>query len=318
MSATVDLNDLATFVRVADAGSFSGAARALGVPTSTVSRAVARLEDSLGIRLLQRTTRRVSLTREGGWLRQRSRGAIGSLENAAAAVRDLQGQPQGVLRVTAPQDLGHLLVADLVRRYSQRYPAVRVEVSLSARVVDLVGEGVDIALRAGNLRDSSLIARKLGDLSGYLVAAPTYVQARGAPRRLEELEEHECVLFRGRDGAATWRLSTEPASAKSAMSAKTGKAGRVSRKRSRSVTVRGRIDGDDYGFVRAMILAGGGVGVLPHVHCVDDLREGRLVHVLPEYVARGGALYVVYPTAKNLAAKVAAFRDLAIAEFQGV
>ena len=316
MGATVDLNDMATFVRVADAGSFSGAARALGVPTSTVSRAVARLEDSLGIRLLQRTTRRVSLTREGSWLRERSHGAIGSLESAAAAVRDLQGQPQGVLRVTAPQDLGHLLVADLVRRYSQRYPAVRVEVSLSARVVDLVGEGVDIALRAGRLRDSSLIARKLGELHGYIVAAPTYVQAHGAPRRVEELADHECVLFRGRDGEATWKLSTE-ASAPSKTGG-TGKTGRASRKRTRSVTVRGRIDGDDYGFVRATVLAGGGVGVLPYIHCLDDLREGRLVHVLPEYVARGGALFVVYPTAKNLAAKVAAFRDLAIAEFQGV
>ncbi len=305
MSATIDLNDLATFVKVADAGSFSGAARRIGVPTSTVSRAVARLEDSLGVVLLQRTTRRVALTREGQWLRERSHGAIGSLVSAAEAVRDLQGQPQGVLRITAPQDIGHNIVAELIQRYSQRYPAVRIELQFSSRVVDLVAEGYDVALRAGSMRDSSLIARKLGDLRAYIVATPGYLQAHGSPRRPEDLAAHECVLFRGKDGAQVWTLTQ----------AKPGAAGRKGRAATHKVEVHGRIDSDDFGYNREFILQGGCLGMLPNLLCRDDLREGRLVNALPEYVGRDGALYLVYPATRNLSPKVKAFREIALETF---
>lgn len=302
MGAKVDLNDLATFVRVANAGSFSGAARQIGVPTSTVSRAVARLEDSLGVVLLQRTTRRVALTREGRWLRERSHGAIGSLESAAEAVRDLQGQPQGVLRIAAPQDIGHNIVAQLIQRYSQRYPAVRIELEFSGRLVDLVAEGFDVALRAGALRDSSLIARKVGDLRAYVVATPGYLQVHGSPRRPEELAAHECALFRGKDGSQVWTLTR----------AKEGAAGRKGRDSTLRVEVHGRVDSDDFGYNREFILQGGCLGMLPHLLCRDDLREGRLVNALPEYVLREGALYVIYPSTRNLSPKVKAFRELAI------
>ena len=302
MSAKIDLNDMATFVRVADAGSFSGAARQIGVPTSTVSRAVARLEDSLGIVLLQRTTRRVALTREGQWLRERSHGAIGSLESAAKAVRDLQGQPQGLLRVAAPQDIGHNIVAALIRLYSLRYPAVRVEIQFSGRLVDLVAEGFDVALRAGSLRDSSLIARKLGDLRAYVVATPGYLQAHGVPRRPEDLAAHECVLFRGVEGSQVWKLCQE----------KGGVAGRRGRAVTHKVEVHGRVGSDDFGYNREFILQGGCVGMLPNLLCRDDLREGRLINALPDYVGRGGSLHLVYPATRNLSPKVKAFRELAL------
>ena len=300
MSAKIDLNDVATFVRVADSGSFSGAAREVGVPTSTVSRAVARLEDSLGVVLFQRTTRRVALTREGAWLRERSHGAIGSLESAARAVRDLQGQPQGVLRITAPQDMGHTIVAELIRRYSLRYPAVRVELQFSGRLVDLVAEGFDVALRAGALRDSSLIARKLGELQAYVVATPGYLQAHGALRQPEDLANHECVLFRGEDGAQVWKLSQARVS---------GGKGRAATRR---VEVRGRVDSDDFGYNRAFILQGGCIGMLPNLLCRDDLRDGRLINALPDFVGRGGLLHLVYPATRNLSPKVKAFRELAL------
>src|SRR5690606_6546569 len=181
MSATIDLNDLASFVRVADAGSFSRAARSAGVPTSTMSRAVQRLEEALGVSLLQRTTRKVALTREGSFLREQSVGALGALSSATQAVIDLQDQPQGLLRIAGPPDLGHVLFAELLARFGERYPAVQLEVELSARLVDLVGEGFDVALRAGSLRDSSLVARKLTELAGLLVASPAYVQRLGLP-----------------------------------------------------------------------------------------------------------------------------------------
>jgi DNA-binding transcriptional LysR family regulator len=213
MSATIDLNDLAAFIRVADSGSFSQAARAQGVPTSTMSRAVQRLEESLGVNLLQRTTRKVALTREGSFLREQSTGALGALSSATQAVIDLQNQPQGALRIAAPPDLGHHLFAELLTRFTERYPAVQVEVELSARLVDMVGEGFDVALRAGSLRDSTLIARKLSELAGLLVAAPAYVQRFGLPSAPAELARHECVLFRARDGRTTWGLCSKTATA---------------------------------------------------------------------------------------------------------
>ncbi|MCB9568889.1 MAG: LysR family transcriptional regulator [Myxococcales bacterium] len=291
----MDLNDLATFIRVAERGSFSGAARSLGVPTSTVSRAIARLEESLSVRLLQRTTRKVSLTREGAFLRERSEGALESLSGAAKALRDLQEAPRGVLRITAPQDLGPTLVAEIVHRYVTRYPEVRVEVELSGRIVDLVGEGFDVAIRAGRLRDSSLVARKLGDLCAWLVASPSYVQANGLPRSPAELERHQHVLFRASEGEALLRLRRRGAGVK--------------------VRARGPISGDDFGFVRGAVLAGAGIGLLPSIHCDEAIREGRMVRVLPDFDAGGGALYLVYPTARHLPAKVAAFRELAIEVF---
>ncbi len=300
MNAKIDLNELAVFVRVADAGSFSAVARHLGVPTSTVSRAVARLEDSLGTVLFQRTTRRIHLTREGSWLRERSRQAIVALENAAVAVKELQGRPKGVLRIAAPQDLGHLVVAELVRRYSLRYPDVRVELRFSGRLVDLVAEGFDVALRAGSLRDSSLVARKLGELQTHVVAAPGYMQAHGPLQRPEDLVGRECILFRGDEGTQIWKLSKV----------------RPKSSRAQRVTVRGSIDSDDYGFNRELILQGGGLGMLPRVLCADDLREGRLINALPEYAGRGGSLYVVYPATRKLAPRVAALRDLALETFR--
>ncbi|MEZ4449975.1 MAG: LysR family transcriptional regulator [Nannocystaceae bacterium] len=295
MSATIDLNDLASFVRVADAGSFSQAAKGAGVPTSTMSRAVQRLEEALGVSLLQRTTRKVVLTREGAFLREQSAGALGALSGATQAVIDLQHQPQGGLRIAGPPDLGHHLFADLLNQFTERYPAVQVEVELSARVVDLVGEGFDVALRAGSLRDSTLVARKLTELASLVVASPAYAQRFGLPTAPAELARHECVLFRGKEGQATWGLCS--------------KRGHV------DVTVRGAVSADDFGLVRALALTGAGVAVVPWILCGDDVREGRLVRVLPEWELRGGALFLVLPPGRHVPAKVAAFREMAIEFF---
>lgn len=295
MSATIDLNDLAAFIRVADAGSFSRAARAAGVPTSTMSRAVQRLEEALGVGLLQRTTRKVALTREGAFLREQSAGALGALSSATKAVIDLQDQPQGLLRIAAPPDLGHVLFAELLADFSERYPAVHVEVELSARLVDLVGESFDVALRAGSLRDSSLVARKLTELAGFLVASPAYAQRLGLPAAPAELARHECVLFRARDGQATWRLCSKRGAA--------------------AVAVHGGISADDFGLVQALALAGAGVAMVPWILCREDLRAGRLVRVLPEWELRGGALFLVTPPGRHVPAKVAVFREMAVEYF---
>lgn len=186
MLATVrdfDLNDLRVFVRVVDRGGFAVAARELRVPTSTVSRTIGRLESRAGIRLLQRTSRSVRATSEGAALYASVREAITTLESHARALEPATRTPKGILRVTAPTEIGSAFLADLVVAFAERHPAVQVELSLTNRAVDLVAEGVDVAVRAAaKLDDSSLIAKKLGELEHGLYAAPRYLERRGIPR----------------------------------------------------------------------------------------------------------------------------------------
>src|SRR5690606_2997574 len=192
-----------------------------------------------------------------------------------------------------PNDLGDSFVAALVASFSERHPRVEVDVELSMRQVNLVQEGFDVALRVSDrLRDSSLLARKAGELHGGLYASPGYLSTWGAPASLAELDAHRCLLFRPEQGQACWTLH--------------GAEGQVERR------VRGRIGADDHSFLRGAALAGAGIGILPHLIAVGDLAAGRLVRVLPQYTARGASLYVVYAAARALPAKIAAFRDFVL------
>lgn len=288
----LDLNDVAVFVRVVDHASFAKAARELGVPTSTVSRTVARLEAELGCRLLHRTTRSLKLTSEGHEFYAGVAPAVASLREATRSVSLDPSQPKGTLRVTAPNDLGSMVLASLVVDFAARFPQVQVELELTNRRVDLVSEGFDVALRAGRMNDSSLVARKLGELDSYLYATPQYLDRHGSPESLTELSRHACVLFRPRNGRAELRL--------------TGPRGEE------TVELWGRIGCDDFAFVRSAVLAGGGIGLIPHVLCAEPLSSGRLVRVLPWYRLAGAALFVVYPSARNVPPRVAAFRDFVL------
>jgi DNA-binding transcriptional LysR family regulator len=291
MGTTIDLNELALFLRVADTGSFTRAARDLGVPTSTVSRAVARLEEKLDVRLLHRTTRRVALTAEGSTLVDSTALPLATIRDAAAELADRRDEPHGVLRITAPADLVEPFVADAVARYVARYPGVRVEVELTSRVVDLVREGFDIAVRAGNLEDSSLTARKVADMDLELFASPAYLARRGEPKSAAELPAHDLVLFRPRDGRTVWKLE--------------GPDGAV------SIDARGRIAGGDFNFILAAIRSGGGIGLLPSVVALYHAHSNGIVRVLPKYKSSaGGALHLVYPSTRHVPAKVTAFRDV--------
>jgi DNA-binding transcriptional LysR family regulator len=288
----VDLNRIAVFVRVVDAGSFTAAAATLGVRKSSVSRNVAGLEAALGIRLLQRTTRKQSLTDAGRAYYQRARDSLAALEEAEQALSALGAEPRGVVRVTAPVDLAGDL-APIAAAFLRAHPAVRIETVLTARYVDLVKEGVDLAVRAGPLTDSSLLARRIGDTELALFAAPAYLEAAGRPTRLAQLTEHECVLYRAGGPTATWRLS--------------GPRG------DDEVTVRGRTDTDEFAFLRAMLLAGFGIGLAP-IHLFASLVEsGALERVLPRYARRSAPVHLVWPSRHFEPAAVTLFRD-ALAE----
>ena len=287
--AELSLDDLAVFVRVVQSGGFASAARELGVPTSNISRAVARLESQSGVRLLHRTTRAVKPTSDGRELFASVASAVTSVRSAARALEPASRKPKGLLRVTAPNDICATFLADVIVAFAERYPQVTCDFTLTNQHTDLVSAGFDVAVRAtARMPDSSLVARKLGELSHGLYASPAYLSKRGTPTSLDELERHQCVVFRAKELARTWAMRGPGAS---------------------EVEVRGQIGGDDLGFVRSMLIAGAGIGLLPHANCVPDEASGRLVRVLPRFSARGATLYVVYPSAKQVPARVTAFRD---------
>jgi DNA-binding transcriptional LysR family regulator len=289
---TPDLNHVSVFVRVVEGGSFTAAARALGLPKSSVSRSVSRLEAELGVRLLQRTTRSVHLTDAGHAYYDTVSRALSGLAEAQAAISDMQATPTGVVRVTSATDIGTNVLAALVARFVQKHPSIHVEMVLTGRFLNLVEEGVDLAVRAGKLDDSSLVARRVGSLEARLFAAPGYLRRRGVPKSVKELASHDALLFRARRGRASWQLSGPKGVEK--------------------VDVSGRVSADDFAFVRQMMLAGAGIGLVPWTTCAQDVERGRLLRVLPEYAAPGGALHVVYPSARYMPQRVALLRDFLV------
>ncbi len=289
---TIDWNDVAIFVRVASEMSFTIAAKKLALPKSTVSRAVVRVERALGAQLLHRTTRSLRLTEVGAAYYERARAAITDLESATSDAVRQDRAPRGVIRMTTTHELGATYLAPVLPRFTERYPAIRVETVLTNRTVDLVAEGIDVAIRAGRMRDSSYVARKIVDTELVLVASPGYLARRGTPSEPADLEAHDAVLFRGESGRASLTMS--------------GPRG------SERVTLRGRLQADDFDFIRNAALADGGIGLTPRFLCQSELESGRLIRVLPAHALRGAALFVVYPSG-GPSEKVALFRDFVIA-----
>jgi DNA-binding transcriptional LysR family regulator len=284
----MDLNRIAVFARVVEAGSFTAAAAALGVRKSSVSRSVAALEEALGIRLLQRTTRKLSLTDAGSAYYARARDALAGIQEAHRAASSLGAEARGVVRITAPVDLAGDL-ATVTSAFVHAHPAVRVEVSLTARFVDLVKEGFDLAVRAGPLVDSSLLARKLGETEIALFASPAYLDRAGRPRRLSDLARHDCILYRAAGATTVWRLS--------------GPRGEE------EVSVRGRVETDEFAFVRASAREGAGIAFTPVGMVASLVESGDLERVLPRYAVRGALLHIVWPSRGFEPAAVRLLRD---------
>jgi DNA-binding transcriptional LysR family regulator len=292
----VDLNDVATFVRVAEGGGFTAAAKALGVPKSTVSRSLARLEKALGVRLLHRTTRALALTDAGRAYFERVHDALSGVAEASADVVDLGKDPRGTIRITAPVDIGQALLAEVVTRFVEKYPGVRFEVSLTARVVDLVAEGFDLAIRASPLRDSSLVARRLGGAGMGLFASPAYLKRRGTPAKVADLAGHEFIGFRAESMRGPLLLSGPDGDER--------------------VQAGGGIEADDLLFVHRLVMTGAGIGLLPLflTACASKAEREALVRVLPDWSLLGPALSVVAPSARHEPRRVRLFRDFLLAE----
>lgn len=289
----MDLNETAVFVKVVEAGSFSAAARLLGLPTSTVSTRVARLEKRLGVTLLQRTTRRLHLTDTGELYYRHASTGLGHMLDAEAAVTESTGEPRGLLRVTAPADLGDALLAAIVHQLRRHHPKISLEMLLMNRHVDLVAEGVDVAIRTGALKDSTLIAKKVGVARWSAFASPAYLEGAAPLKSPEELRHHCCLQFTPL-GKESWTL--------------TGKTSSV------TVPMAAQVLINDVRVIRSMALAGEGVALLPLYVCREDCSDGRLVRILPEWHARTDPVHLVYPRQRFMAPKLRAFVDLASRE----
>ena len=294
----MDLNRIATFVEVVEAGNFTAGAQALGLPVSSVSRSVAHLEAELGVQLLQRTTRKVLPTEAGRLFFARVRSAVETLDQAASAAAEMGETPRGTVRVTTVPHTGAPILPEAIVEFTRKYPEIRVELEMTSRVVDLVGEGFDLAVRAGRLVDSSLIARKIRSVEAWLVASPQYLAEREEPLQLTDLTKHQCVLHRGRDGHTTWRL--------------TGPHGEA------DVDVHGAINADDLAFLHETVLAGAGIGLMPSPMCQEGLKRGTLQRILPEYAAIGAAVFLVWPASLHVPTRVVLLREFLGERLQNV
>jgi DNA-binding transcriptional LysR family regulator len=288
-ASDVDLNRVAVFLRVVELQSFTAAAEVLGLPKSSVSRSVARLEESLGVQLLQRTTRAIQLTEAGRLYFEQASRALSELEQAHEALSQLDAKPQGPVRITAPSDLGAQVLAPLAARFVRRSPGITLEFILTGRLVNLVEEGVDLAVRAGPMRDSSLISRRVSGLEAWIFASRAYLDARGTPTSLQDLAGHDCVLFRPRRGQSEWTL--------------------IGPRGKEQVTVRGPVSGDDFTFLREAVLAGAGIGLLPALQCEQDVAQGRLVRLLSPYTGPSAPLHVVWPASRHVPKRVLLVRE---------
>jgi DNA-binding transcriptional LysR family regulator len=288
-----DLNDISVFVHVVEARSFTGAGRQLGMPRSTVSRRIAQLERRLGARLLHRTTRSIQLTDVGASYYEQCARSLAEILEAEQLVRAAQITPRGRLRITAPVDLGADYLAPLVTEFLRRYPDVRIDIDLTQRVVDLVREGYDLALRAGVLPDSTLVARRLGGGGRLLVASPRYLARRAAPATPEDLRRHDCILANDGRPTPSWKLAREGDEVE--------------------IPVSGPVAVNDFAFACRAAVDGAGIAFIPEFMVGDLLARGLLVQVLPDWRSEPAGVYVVYPSAKHLSATVRSFRDFILA-----
>lgn len=289
----MELEGVEAFVQVVEAGSFTEAGRRLGVPKSTVSRRIARLEENLGVRLLQRNTRKLALTAAGSAYYSEVGPALSSVKGAGTKVADMQSVPSGTVRITAPLDFASSFLADIACEFTAKYPDIRLDISVSQALVDLISEGFDVAFRGGKLEDSTLVARPLGASDSWLVAAPSYLERHPAPESPEALGEHDLCLFRAASGKDRWALRHDDGTEK-------------------SLPVTGKISADDFTFIKSVVAGGGAIGWLPQLLCAQDVARGALVRVLPEWSVPIGHVSLVYPTARYLPRKVQLFRDFVL------
>lgn len=291
-AALPDLNDLYLFALVVDHGSFTAASRVAGLTTSRISRRIADLEERLGIRLLHRTTRKLAMTPVGEEFYQHCRAIVSEAEAAAEVVDQVQAVPRGRVRVTCPALTAQSVLGPIITEFMRRYPEVRVSLTATDRLVNLIDEGFDVAIRfrALPLEDSSLVARTIGESRAYLVASPALLEEHGRPALPADLARFASLGKSRHDAGYVWPLAREDGE-------------------SAVVPYRPRLESDDWLVLRQAALDGLGIAAIPDEMCQADIDAGRLEIVLPDWSLPGISLHIIYISRRGLIPAVRAFID---------
>lgn len=279
----MNLDGIDVFVKVIQTGSFTAAAKSLKMPTTTVSSKVAQLEKRLGVTLIQRTTRKLNLTQAGTAFFQRCALALEEIEAGESELNATKVEPEGTLKISSVAELGRSILPEMVRGYLKEHPKMKVELVLTNRLVDLVGEKIDLALRFGHLRDSSLVAKKVLTTENSLWASPAYIKKHGTPKSPKDLKKHQFIRYSGLPETMKFSNANEAA----------------------DVQVVGRVTVDDLDSMKAFVLGGDGIGVMPDF--LGEAENGKLVRILPEWSWGTIPLSFVYPPQRFISLKTQAF-----------
>lgn len=290
--SVIDRNAMALFVKVVENHSFSKTAQRENVPVSTVSRKISELEKTLGVRLLERSTRQLRMTEMGQAYYEHCRRGVDEFEAANLLINDRQREVSGTLRLSVPPNLSGVLVVPLVTGFQALYPNVVIRVLVTDRYVHLIEDGIDLALRVGELDDSNLVARRLLRYRHLLVASPDYLEKTGHPQHPQELHDHPLIAFSLWFEETAWSLSNG--------------------KKREKVLVKPRLSINDFNGVQQAILDGLGIGEIPSILCGELLEAGRLVEVIPDWHFEPVSLSAVYSTRVNLARVVRLFKDFCV------
>lgn len=298
------LHSMRLFSEVVDSGSFSAAGRKFGLAASSVSRQVGSLEDTLGARLLNRSTRKLSLTEAGRLYHERVRQIIADVEDANRSVSHLEAVPRGLLRINGPTVFGRLHIAPHLPSFLRRFPEIDIDLTLTDHFVDVIEEGADVVVRVGGLSDSSLFARRLAPNRRVLCATPAYLDAHGRPAKPDELAGHNCIVYKLNANTGIWHICCGESGAKE------------------QVQVKGRLSANNAEALHEAVLGDLGIGLLPIWLVGQDLQDGRLERVLPTLEADltkdETAIHAIYPHKRLLSAKVRAFVDFLVEKYQPV
>lgn len=289
------LQAMQLFTRVVDAGSFTAGAEQMGISRALASKLIQNLEDALGVRLLNRTTRRISLTDPGKNYYQRVADLLSQLAEAEAEAAELQVEPRGRLRVSVPISFAVDHLAAAFADFQRRFPRVDLELGLNDRLVDIVDEGYDLAIRISRLADSSLVARRIAPASLAVVASPAYLAEHGTPVHPDDLARHAILIYTLTAKPEEWTFLRGPESV--------------------SVKIHGKLHVNNGDFIAATAIHGGGIGLLPNFIIHEALRSGRLVQVMPDWIVPPIGIYAVYPQTRALPAKTRALIDFLVERF---
>ncbi len=290
------LDGVAVFVGVINTGSFTAAAQALGHSTSYVSKEITRLEKRLGSRLLNRTTRTISLTDAGRAYFERCSQIVIDAENAERSIGQLQDKPRGLLRVNAPVSFSSAYLLDYLAEFMNSFPEITLEIEFNDRMIDVVAEGYDVVIRAGNIQDSNLVARKFTTSKSVVVASPDYLKKNGRPLLASELEQHACLAYSLLPNPTLWNFVKDNSHT--------------------AVNINARLMANNAGLEVAMAVNGVGIGRLPLFCCEKEIAKGELEIILEDYEQPEIGVYAVYPHRQYLTARVRAFVDFIVDKFE--